>query len=271
MRYAIFAGAILAFGATPGFAEDFGGAVGCSPDRSARAATFDVPERLWDGAIYLAHNDFGGVGQDVGSAAVTYSFCDRNYRSRIRFEGNFALVDEGPNQSQSALIGIGYQFALGDRASITPTLRVGYASFDTTADQVAAGASVTLAGSKLLGSDNGGPWFTYEVVPEYTSWQSADAVLQGFDFNDGNFSNFTAVGVDFPLAGAYRARARIGHRYIDSDGPVTSITSAILSLRRDPLPETPCGAGCWSIDLWLSKGDGDYESVLIGLSRPFGR
>jgi hypothetical protein len=286
MRWVWFGLLIVALSAGPALAVDpsaagvAAGVVGCAdpavqPTDTQAAATGEpwrTPRQLLDGSVNLAGNRFGDIDQSVGAVAMTFSQCDGQRNGRWRVEGNLAVVDDRFGTAESALFGVGYQFALGSQASITPVARIGYAHFDTIDDQLAAGVGVVIAGSVFLDKVRKakGVWLTIEAAPEYTRWQSAATGLEGFDFGDGVFSNFAAVGLDLPLWGRYRGRVRLGNRYIDSDGPTRTINSAIFSFRRDPVGKQ-CGRGCWNADLWLSEGDGDYQSVLFGLSTPIGR
>lgn len=248
-------------------AQEFGGAVACG---TKDPAEFRV---LTDGSLYASQSEFGTIDQSILAASLSRSYCDGTRNGRWRFEGSLARVDQPGGDTSSLLVGAGYQFAIGERASITPMVRIGYASVRGGDDQTVASVGVSFVSTTILNEEANrqATWLTFEAVPEYSSWQSTDAGFQGLTLDDGVFTNFAAVGLDFPMGVSnYRGRARIGHRYIDSDGPTRSITSVILSVRRDPA-RTMCEGQCWSADLWLSQGDGDYSSVLIGFSRPFGR
>lgn len=267
MLRSFFVGLFLALVAAPALAQENYGVVGCGPASSKNL----VPRQLSDGALYLARNEIGPVQQDIASAAVSHSFCDGDRNGRWRFEGNLSLVDDDFDQAQSVVAGVGYQFSLGPTTSFSPVARIGYASFGNADDQVAAGVGLIFSHSAFVSENQGADatWLTFDFAPEYTNWQSTDVAAQALSFDDGVFSNFAAAGVSFPVQNL-RGRFRVAHRYIDSEGPVSSIGSVILSLGRDTLGGA-CNGKCWNVDLWFSKGDGDYSSVLIGLSSPIGR
>lgn len=256
---------LLVAGATPAIAEQPSGVVGCSTPTTA-----PVPRRLLDLNAAVASNSFGSTGQTIVAGSASYSFCDRDRDGRIRLEAHLSTADDDFGGSNSALFGVGYQFALGQTASLTPIVRVGYADPSWGEDQLAIGVALSAQGTTFLQEAGArGLWATYEFSPEYTRWRSAADGLDGFDFEGGVLSAFAAVGLDAPLGDRYRGRLRLGHRQIDTDGPTRAVTSAIVGLRRDASGRD-C-RGCWSLDLWVSRGDGDYEGILLSLSAPIGR
>jgi hypothetical protein len=215
----------------------------------------------------MASNSIAGTDIDIVQLGVVHSWCDGDRNGRWRLEGSLTAVETPLQSAYGGLIGIGYQFAVGERSSITPSLRVGYEDFELSDDQVVADVAVTLATSFPLDDGATAPLVTLEWVPEYTNRGSS--IDQGLSFEDSIFTNYLASGLDMPLGDNFRGRVTASHRYIGGDNVVGSIVGLSFSFR----PYTPdrCAGYCWNAELSLSRGDADYQSFLLGFSTRFGR
>ncbi|KSB89268.1 hypothetical protein AS593_12000 [Caulobacter vibrioides] len=230
-----------------------------------------IYKRFTDVAGYGASNSIGDVDIRIAQLAATHSVCLGERDARLRFEGSLSIVDvDGGGDARGGLAGVGLQFALGSRGSATPIVRLGYEDFERGDDQVVADVAVMLATTIQAGGGPPGkePLLVLEWTPEYTSRQSTAALNQGLRFDNAAFTNYAAIGYDTQLGQNFRGRVGLGHRYIGGDNLVSSIGTLSASFRPISLD---CGGYCWNFEVSYSRGDHDYEGLMIGVARRFGR
>lgn len=224
----------------------------------------------------VALNDFGGIEQKILGVSATLGFCTIGSRVRWRLEGNYVRVDEDLYNAEGVQIGIGFTARPVDSLSgltVTPIGRLGYETYSAGEPNVLYGGSVTFEFVTPIGPGihASGPGLQVILVerPEYvfrSVVQSSGPVISG---SIDTFSNFAAAGLDgsFGTTSKWRWKADIASISIAEDDVATNrIFSGIVSIR----PTSNNGASYpWSVELWLSRGNGNYQGVLLSFTLRF--
>ncbi len=221
----------------------------------------------------FASSKFGSIDQSVASISYIRSVCMQKLPGRWQLAGSLGTVSqERRGDSYVALGGGGINWPLayrpnGASISVEPMVRLGYEkvpegksyvrnaeiSFQLT--QPMTFVEKDQAGTLLFGSLRVGRTSrTLDLNPGL-----------GVDIRTSQRSVFVNGGFDF-LVGTtnyHRIKTSLAHQSFSGIGTTNRISSAIVSFRKitnryDDYPR--------NVEVWVSRGNGDYRSVLLAIS-----
>jgi hypothetical protein len=232
-----------------------------------------TPRSIVETGPQVAFNEFGPIDQTVLGIAGTLGLCTTGLHVRWRLEGNYVHVDEGPdNNAQAVRIGIGFTARPIDGLSgltVTPVGTLGYEDFSAGQSNRLYGGSVTFEFVTPIGSGGqvSGPGILLVLAerPEYISRSVVRSSVPVVSGSSDIFSNFASAGLDgsFGTRSRWRWKAVIASTSIVEDVPTNQIFSGVVSIR----PTSRKGESYpWSVELWLSRGNGDYRGLLLSFT-----
>jgi hypothetical protein len=231
-----------------------------------------TPRSIVETGPQVAFNEFGPIDQTVLGGSGTLGLCTTGFRVRWRLEGNYVHVKEGPNNAEAVQIGIGFTARpINSLAglTVTPIGRLGYEDFSAGRSNRLYGGSVTIELVTPIGSGGqvSGPRILLVLAerPEYISRSVVRSSVPVASGSSDTFSNFASAGLDGPFGtrSRWRWKAVIASTSIVEDVPTNQIFSGVLSIR----PTSREGASYpWSVELWLSRGNGDYRGLLLSFT-----
>lgn len=234
-----------------------------------------TPRSIVETGPQVAFNEFGQIDQTVLGIAGALGLCTTGLQVRLRVEGNYVHVDEGLNNADAVQIGIGFIARPIDGLSgltVTPIGRIGYEDFSAGQSNRLYGGSVTFEFVTPLGTGvhTSGPGILLVLAerPEYISRSVVRSSVPVVSGSSATFSNFASAGLDgsFGTRSRWRWKADIASTSILEDVPTNQIFSGVVSIR----PTSSKGASYpWSVELWLSRGNGDYRGVLLSFTLRF--
>ncbi len=234
-----------------------------------------TPRSIIETGPQVAFNDFGEIDQTVLGVSGTLGLCMTGSRMRWRLEGNYVNVDEDLYNANGVLIGLGFTARLIDGLpglTVTPIGRLGSEKSSDGQSDFLYGGSVAFEFVAPIGSGvhASGPGVQLVLV-ERPEFVFRSVVRSSVPISSGlsdTFSNFASAGLDgsFGTTSRWRWKAGIATTSIAEDVPTNQIFSGIVSIR----PTSRSGASYpWSIELWLSRGNGNYRGVLVSFTLRF--
>lgn len=234
-----------------------------------------TPRSIVETGPQVAFNDFGPIDQTVLGVSGTLGLCMTGSRMRWRLEGNYVHVDEGPNIANAVQIGIGFTARPIDSLSgltVTPIGRMGYEEFSAGQSNFLYGGGVTFEFVTPIGPGvhASGPAVQLVLVerPEHVFRSVVRSSAPISPGSNGTFSNSAAAGLDgsFGTRSRWRWKAEVASTSIAEDVPTNQVFSGVVSIR----PTSRNGASYpWNVELWLSRGNGDYRGVLLSFTLRF--
>lgn len=239
------------------------------------------PRSIVETGPQVAFNEFGlidqrvPVDQTVLGVSGALGLCTTGFRVRWRLEGNYVHVDEGANNAEAVRIGIGFTARPIDGLSgltVTPVGRLGYEDFSGGQSNRLYGGSVTFEFVTPIGPGGqvSGPGILLVLAerPEYISRSIVRRSVPVGSGSSGTFSNFASAGLDgsFGTSSRWRWKAVLASTSIAEDVPTNQVFSGVVSIR----PTSGKGASYpWSMELWLSSGNGNYRGLLLSFTLRF--
>jgi hypothetical protein len=156
--------------------------------------------------------------------------------------------------------------------TVTPVGRVGYEDFSAGQSNRLYGGSITFEFVTPIGpgGQDSGPGILLVLAerPEYISRGIVRSSVPVVSGSSGTFSNFASAGLDgsFGTSSGWRWKAALASISIAEDVPTNQVFSGVVSIR----PTSGDGASYpWSMELWLSSGNGNYRGLLLSFTLRF--
>jgi len=234
----------------------------------------DTPRAIVETGPQVVFNEFGTKDQTILGVSGALGLCTTGLRVRWRLEGNYVHVDEGPLNADAVKIGIGFTARPIEGLSgltVTPVGRLGYEDFSAGQSNRLYGGSVTFEFVTPIGTggQDSGPGILLELAerPEYISRGIVRSSVPVASGSSDTFSNFASAGLDgsFGTNSRWRWKAILASTSIAEDVATNQFFSGIVSIR----PTREGGSYPWSVELWLSRGNGNYRGLLLSFTLRF--
>lgn len=234
------------------------GSVGCSHPATRQNDIFEV-------GSHAAANKFNNVTYHIADLAGTWGRC-LSPHVRSRFEASVTNVQSRSGDAKAGLIGAGVSIEVTPNITLTPIARVGFEDFSSGLHNTIYDGAVTAEGAWPLGHGPRTSYFTLAARPEVSSRQSAGSNLPGQRSTSTSTTLFGASGFDFASSDRTRTKVELVYQHYSSPSAISHTESIVASTR---LLTERADRYTWNLELWYTRGDHGYQSMLLGVTYRF--